>query len=127
MSIHGTCIVPCPVDIIDAQLVYPMYKNEVYGAEWGASAMAISVAMRYLFSSPVPLFTIQLIDRVGFAWLISACALILTALTPVPFLLDTRGERLRSESRFPRAKPYNGADQGMYGGGNVASSSTSRV
>ncbi|KAJ5756906.1 MFS general substrate transporter [Penicillium nucicola] len=30
-----------------SQLVYPLYKNEVYGAEFGASSFAVDVAMRY--------------------------------------------------------------------------------
>lgn len=104
-----------------------MYKNEVYGADWGASAMAISVAMRYLLSSPVPLFTIQLIDRIGFGWSITTCALILTALGPVPFWLHTHGERLRGQSRIISATPQ-GEDNRATGADQIVTSiSTSSV
>ncbi|CAI7642896.1 unnamed protein product [Penicillium pancosmium] len=83
-----------------SQLVYPLYKNEVYGAELGASAFAVDVAMRYTFSSVFPLFTIQMVRRIGFDWTISLCAFVLLALAPVPFVLQKYGSTLRERSRY---------------------------
>lgn len=82
------------------QLVYPLYKNEIYGAELGASSFAVDVAMRYTFSSVFPLFTIQMVDRIGFDWTISLCAFVLLALVPVPIVLQKYGASLRQKSRY---------------------------
>ncbi|CAG8356792.1 unnamed protein product [Penicillium salamii] len=83
-----------------SQLVYPLYKNEVYGAEFGASSFAVDVAMRYTFSSVFPLFTTQMVDRIGFDWTISLCAFVLLALAPVPFVLQRYGPMLRARSQY---------------------------
>ncbi|KAJ5751541.1 MFS general substrate transporter [Penicillium nucicola] len=88
-----------------SQLSYPLYKNEVYGAELGASAIAVDVAMRYLFSSVFPLFTIDLIDSIGFDWTMTACAVVMMVLTPVPWLLQKFGAQLRSRSRYAKKVP----------------------
>lgn len=77
-----------------------MYKNEVYGAELGASAMAIDVAMRYSVSSVFPLFTIQIIDRIGFDWTMTACAITMAALAPVPWLLQKMGPSYRPSREY---------------------------
>ncbi|KAJ5289088.1 MFS general substrate transporter [Penicillium angulare] len=83
-----------------SQLVYPLYKNEVYGAELGASSFAVDVAMRYTFSSVFPLFTVQMVNRIGFNWTISLCAFVLLALAPVPVVLQKYGPTLRARSRY---------------------------
>ncbi|KAJ6021300.1 MFS general substrate transporter [Penicillium herquei] len=83
-----------------SQLVYPLYKNEVYGAELGASSFAVDVAMRYTFSSVFPLFTVQMVNRLGFDWTISLCAFVLLALAPVPVVLQRYGPKLRARSRY---------------------------
>lgn len=86
------------------QLTYPLYKNVVYGAELGASALAVDVAMRYLFSSVFPLFTVQLIDSIGFAWTMTTCAVTMIALAPVPWVLWKKGAILR-RSRYSTRAP----------------------
>lgn len=92
------------------QLVYPLYKNEIYGAELGASSFAVDVAMRYTFSSVFPLFTVQMVERIGFDWTISLCAFLLLALVPVPFVLQKYGASLRQKSRYV-VKKGNGNPQ----------------
>ncbi|KAE8381591.1 MFS general substrate transporter [Aspergillus bertholletiae] len=87
-----------------SQLVYPLYKNEVYGAELGASAFTIDVAMRYTFSCVFPLFTVQMVNRITFGWTISLCAFVLLALVPVPLILKRYGPTLRAKSRYVRKK-----------------------
>jgi hypothetical protein len=102
-AITGTIldiIIVYTVLIANEQLVYPLYKNEVYGAEFGASSFAVDVAMRYTFSSIFPLFTIQMVNRIGFDWTITLCAFVLLALAPVPFILQKYGAALRERSQY---------------------------
>ncbi|KAJ5690975.1 MFS general substrate transporter [Penicillium malachiteum] len=87
-----------------SQLVYPLYKNEVYGAELGASSFAIDVAIRYTFSSVFPLFTIQMVDAMTFHWAISMCAFVLLLLAPVPLVLQKYGPALRARSQYVKRK-----------------------
>ena len=79
-----------------------MYKNEVYGPELGASALAIDIAMRYLFSSVFPLFTIQIVDQIGFSWTMTAAAVVMLGLAPVPWVMQKKGPSLRAHSRYTR-------------------------
>ncbi|KAJ9483236.1 hypothetical protein VN97_g10174 [Penicillium thymicola] len=87
-----------------SQLVYPLYKNEIYGAELGASSFAVDVAMRYTFSCVFPLFTIQMVNHIEFEWTISLCAFLLLVLAPVPFILQRYGPALREKSRYVQKK-----------------------
>jgi len=48
------------------QLALPVYKNDVYLAQYGTSAFAADVITRYLFSAAMLLFTIQIINGLGF-------------------------------------------------------------
>jgi hypothetical protein len=80
--------------------VYAVYKNDIYGAKFGASAFATDVMMRYLLSAPVPLFTVQMIDKIGFDWSMSLLGFIGLALIPVPWAIIRYGPRLRQKSRF---------------------------
>lgn len=91
--------------IFQPQLVYPIYKNEIYGAELGASSMAVDVAMRYSVSSVFPLFTIQLIATIGFDWTMTACAIIMAALAPIPWRLQKMGPSLRARSPYIQSSP----------------------
>ncbi|KAJ6125914.1 MFS general substrate transporter [Penicillium samsonianum] len=91
-----------------SELSYPLYKNEVYGAELGASALAVDVAIRYLFSSVFPLFTNDLIDGIGFNWTMASCAIAMMVLTPVPWLLQKFGAALQSQSRYAKNFPVAG-------------------
>ncbi|KAJ6116138.1 MFS general substrate transporter [Penicillium sp. IBT 18751x] len=103
-GIHWICPilsgVPYGLGFALSQLVYPLYKNEVYGAELGASALAVDIAMRYLFSSVFPLFTNQLVERIGFDWTMTAGAVIMLALAPVPWVMQKKGPSLRARSRY---------------------------
>ncbi|KAJ5642264.1 MFS general substrate transporter [Penicillium lividum] len=103
-TIHWICPllagVPYGLGFALSQLVYPLYKNEVYGAGLGASSLAVDVFMRYSVSCVFPLFTVKLIDRIGFDWVMTACALIMAALAPVPWLLQKHGAVLRGRSPY---------------------------
>ena len=77
-----------------------MYKNDVYGTHFGASALAADNILRYLFSAAVPLFTVQMIDKLGFAWSISLLAFISLALLAVPWVIFRWGPKLRARSQY---------------------------
>ncbi|KAJ5751536.1 MFS general substrate transporter [Penicillium nucicola] len=93
-----------------SQLVYARYKNEVYGAELGASVLAIDVAMRYGVSSVFPLFTIQFVERVGFHWVMSVFAAIHLSLWTVPWALQKHGAALRQKSRYVNCRSHTSED-----------------
>ncbi|KAL1994836.1 hypothetical protein VTN49DRAFT_1023 [Thermomyces lanuginosus] len=103
-SIHWICPLlagfPYGLGFALSQLIYPLYKNEIYGAELGASAFAIDVAMRYTCSCVFPLFTAQMIRAMRVEWAISLYAFVLTALIPVPLWLARFGPGLRARSRY---------------------------
>ncbi|KAJ5081336.1 MFS general substrate transporter [Penicillium alfredii] len=114
-SIHWICPllagIPYGMGFSLSQLIYPLYKNEFYGAELGASAFAVDVAMRYTFSCVFPLFTIQMVDAMKFEWAISLCAFIMLAMAPVPWLLKIYGPSLRHRSRYVKTGE-TGSDEG---------------
>jgi hypothetical protein len=83
----------------------------VYGPELGASALAVDIAMRYLFSSVFPLFTVQLIDSIGFAWTMTACAMAMIALAPVPWVLWKKGPTWRRSRYIHRTPDMRGNRQ----------------
>ncbi|KAF4436463.1 MFS general substrate transporter [Fusarium austroafricanum] len=79
---------------------YAIYKNDIYGAKYGSSAFAAEVMIRYVLSAPVPLFTVQMIKRIGFNWSMSLVGFICVALVPIPWIFIYYGARLRRKSRF---------------------------
>ncbi|KAI9688755.1 MAG: hypothetical protein M1822_001112 [Bathelium mastoideum] len=83
-----------------AMLSIPIYKGDVYGPELGASAFAIDTAARYLLSSPFPLFTVQMINGLGFEWAMSLLAFISLIFVPVPWLIAHYGPALRARSHY---------------------------
>jgi hypothetical protein len=79
-----------------------VYKNDVYGAGVGASALAADTIVRYLFSAATPLFTVQMMKRLGFGWGISLLGFIALALLPVPWVIFKWGPILRARSQYVR-------------------------
>lgn len=67
--------------------------------------MAVDVAMRYSVSPVVPLFTVQLIESIGFDWTMTACAMFMAALAPVPWVLCKKGPSLRAQSKYAESFP----------------------
>ncbi|KAH8821232.1 major facilitator superfamily domain-containing protein [Xylogone sp. PMI_703] len=85
-------------------LGWPLYKNDVYGIEFGASALAAENFMRYVLSAPVPLFSIQMIDRIGVHWSVSIAAFISLILVPIPWLIYKSGHKFRARSRYVQGR-----------------------
>jgi len=66
----------------------------------GASAIAGNGLMRYGLSAAFPLFTTQMLDRLGHEWALSLVGIITVVLMPTPWLLYRWGAYLRSKSKF---------------------------
>ncbi|KAE8443226.1 hypothetical protein EG329_002094 [Mollisiaceae sp. DMI_Dod_QoI] len=85
-------------------LCLPIYNNDVYATHYGASVMAATTFMRFAISSSFPLFTVQMINNLGFAWATSLLGFITVAMIPVPWVFFKWGPALRSRSRYLRAE-----------------------
>ncbi|KAJ5112013.1 MFS general substrate transporter [Penicillium argentinense] len=81
-------------------LGWPLYKNSVYGNRFGASALAAEGFMRYGMACVVPLFSVQMVDRIGIHWSVSIAAFISLILVPIPWVIYKIGPRLRRRSRY---------------------------
>jgi hypothetical protein len=72
----------------------------VYGIEYGASALAADTFLRYLLPAGVPLFSIQMIDRINVHWSLSIIGFISLLLVPIPWIVYKQGPRLRERSVY---------------------------
>ncbi|CEJ62737.1 hypothetical protein PMG11_11228 [Penicillium brasilianum] len=81
-------------------LGWPLYKNFVYGSRYGASALAAEGFMRYGIAGVVPLFSVQMVERIGIHWSVSIAAFISLMLAPIPWVIYKIGPRLRRRSRY---------------------------
>ncbi|CAG8888674.1 unnamed protein product [Penicillium egyptiacum] len=79
---------------------YTVYKNDIYGAEYGASAFAGEVMLRYVLSAATPLFWVQAMERLRINWSTSLLGFISLTLVPVPWVLIQYGPYLRSKSKY---------------------------
>jgi hypothetical protein len=86
------------------QLALPVYKKDVYRERFAASAFAAQNFIRFLLSAPFPLFTVQMVNNLGFGWAISLLGLITMAMIPIPFILHKWGPYLRARSRYVAIK-----------------------
>ncbi|KAL3451724.1 major facilitator superfamily domain-containing protein [Aspergillus insuetus] len=68
-------------------MTYTIYKNDIYGAGFGASAFAGEVMLRYLFSAATPLFWARAMDGLYINWSLSLLGFISLTLVPVPRIL----------------------------------------
>jgi hypothetical protein len=82
------------------QLSFPIYKNDVYGAALGNSALGAENIMRYGASMAIPLFTVQLVEAIGFDWTCSLLAFVALVLGPVPWVFFKFGPGMRAKSRY---------------------------
>ncbi|ODV84119.1 hypothetical protein CANARDRAFT_67917 [[Candida] arabinofermentans NRRL YB-2248] len=65
-----------------------------------ASALAANNMLRYLVSSVFPLFTVQMLDKLGVGWGMSVFAFIALALAPVPWIFTIYGAKIRKNSKY---------------------------
>ncbi|KAN0104562.1 MFS general substrate transporter [Hyaloscypha variabilis] len=83
-------------------LCLPIYNNDVYTIHYGASVLAASTFMRFVVSSSFPLFTVQMIDCLGFAWATSLLGFITVAMIPIPWVFWRWGPKLRGRTTYLR-------------------------
>jgi hypothetical protein len=82
------------------QLGTAIYKNAIYVAQFGASALAPDFMLRYAMSSFFPLFSVKMIDHMSFEWAMSMFAFLSLAVAVVPFVLYRYGETMLQSSRY---------------------------
>ena len=63
--------------------------------------------MRYAACMAIPLFTVQMVEAIGFDWTCSLLAFIALVLGPIPWVLFKFGPVLRAKSRYV---PYVAVD-----------------
>jgi hypothetical protein len=90
----------CLLSLTTPQLCLPIYNNDVYTIHYGASVLAASTFMRFTFSANFPLFTAQMIDRLGFAWATSLLGFITVGMIPIPWVFWKWGPVLRRGTRY---------------------------
>ena len=84
-SSHSDILIPLPITSLNAtELCPPNCNNDVYITHYGASVLAASTSMRFIFSTNFPLFTAQMIDQLGFAWAASLLGFTIVAMIPIP-------------------------------------------
>ncbi|KAL6233058.1 hypothetical protein BDW75DRAFT_232285 [Aspergillus navahoensis] len=81
-------------------LSYNIYKNDIYGAEYGASAFAGEVMLRYLLSAATPLFWVQVMEALHIDWSTSLLGFVSLTLVPLPWVFFRYGAYLRSKSKY---------------------------
>lgn len=89
-----------PLTTRTAQLSSIIYLIDVYGPEFGASALAATGVLRFLFSGAFPLFTLQMYQKLGIHWAGSVFGFIALAMLPVPWVFFKWGKEMRQRSTF---------------------------
>jgi hypothetical protein len=87
------------------QLGVPMYKNAIYAAQFGASALAPDLMLRYVLSSFLPLFTPHMIKRLTFKWMVSMIAFLSIPIAVLPFVLHRYGDAMLPRSVYLKKTP----------------------
>jgi MFS family permease len=76
------------------------YLIDAYQALNAASAVAANSLLRYIFAAAFPLFTVQMLDKLGVAWACSLLGFISVAMLPIPWILFKYGPFLRRRSAY---------------------------
>ncbi|CCU77038.1 MFS transporter [Blumeria hordei DH14] len=86
-------------------LCLPIYNNDIYTTQLGASVLAASTFMRFVISPGFMLLMPIILLHLGFAWSVSLLGFTTIALIPVPFIFFNYGPRLRAKSRYLSNRP----------------------
>jgi len=81
-----------------------LYLMDTYGPLIGASAMAANGLARYSLGAAFPLFTFQMLERLGVAWSISLLGFLSLAMLPIPWIFFKYGPSIRARSRYDTFK-----------------------
>ena len=88
------------ISFVLVQLGVPLYKNAIYAAQFGASALAPDLMLRYVMSSFFPLFTPKMIDRMTFEWALSLFGFISIPMAVLPFVVYRYGDAMLERSVY---------------------------
>ncbi|KAN0064196.1 hypothetical protein ACQY0O_003363 [Thecaphora frezii] len=78
------------------------YTSDAYG-DYSSSAIAGQGFMRNMFAASFPLFSTQMFRGMGTQWAGLMLSFIGFAITPLPFILFTKGETIRAKSKYAAA------------------------
>jgi hypothetical protein len=97
VPIFGTLILGIALNIaFMAVCTYLVDSFTIYAA----SAMAANTVLRSLFGGVIPLFGLQMYNKLGLGWGNSLLAFVALLLCPIPWVFFRYGERLRQSKRF---------------------------
>ncbi|CAI7630978.1 unnamed protein product [Penicillium viridicatum] len=77
-----------------------LYLTNVYGATYGASALAANGLLRYVVGGSFPLFTIPMYNNLGYPWASSLLGFIAIAFAFLPWIFYVFGSKLRQSSAY---------------------------
>ncbi|KAL5041890.1 hypothetical protein BDW71DRAFT_211727 [Aspergillus fruticulosus] len=77
-----------------------LYLTRVYGAKFGASALAANGLLRYGIGGSFPLFTLAMYHNLGYSWASSLLGFLALAFAPLPWLFFNWGSRIRKHSAY---------------------------
>ncbi|KAJ5110084.1 hypothetical protein N7532_002729 [Penicillium argentinense] len=77
-----------------------LYLTNVYGAKYGASALAANGLLRYLVGGSFPLFTIPMYENLGYAWASSLLGFLAVLFAFLPWIFYVFGSKVRQFSAY---------------------------
>ncbi|RAK79051.1 MFS transporter [Aspergillus fijiensis CBS 313.89] len=77
-----------------------LYLTRVYGAQFGASALAANGLLRYGIGGSFPLFTLAMYHNLGYSWASSLLGFLAVCFAPLPWLFFKWGGRIRKHSAY---------------------------
>ncbi|KAE8385737.1 major facilitator superfamily domain-containing protein [Aspergillus alliaceus] len=77
-----------------------LYLTNVYGAKYGASALAANGLLRYCVGGSFPLFTIAMYNNLGFTWASSLLGFLSVGFSPLPWIFYRFGRKIRQSSAY---------------------------
>ncbi|KAJ5456499.1 hypothetical protein N7530_011773 [Penicillium desertorum] len=77
-----------------------LYLTNVYGAKYGASALAANGLLRYLVGGSFPLFTIPMYRNLGYPWASSLLGFLAVAFAFLPWIFYIFGNKVRQSSAY---------------------------
>ncbi|KAH7205377.1 major facilitator superfamily domain-containing protein [Fusarium redolens] len=81
-----------------------LYLTNVYGARYGASALAANGVLRYMLGGSLPLFVLPMYHNLGFSWAGSLLGFLATGFAPIPLIFYNFGPKIRRSSPYTLQK-----------------------
>ncbi|POS86795.1 hypothetical protein EPUL_001755, partial [Erysiphe pulchra] len=78
----------------------PVYTNDIYNTQYGASVLAGSTFLRFFVSPGFLLIMPNLLIKFGLAWSVSILGFVSIVLLPVPWVLYRYGPLLRAKGKY---------------------------